>query len=226
MALSGDIRSAVRWYAAALIAGATLYWPLCTADALATTLSPGQPLLRSQAELGSWGISDRGSFIFDARDGSPRQGVELVKGDFRSLGPVQGAAVLPWAMDGVTGYLVDGLHYQTLFLPEINIRGLLDGQAIVWLSSSCGNITGHHYTNVASSTVNISTAPTASCWASFAINNGAMPVNGSDTEPSPAQTGGLSDITAVPGPIAGAGLIPLAGLGAAWFARRRKQRAA
>lgn len=32
--------------------------------------------------------------------------------------------------------------------------------------------------------------------------------------------------TAVPGPIAGAGLIPLAGLGAAWFARRRKQRAA
>lgn len=31
---------------------------------------------------------------------------------------------------------------------------------------------------------------------------------------------------AVPGPIAGAGLLPFAGLGAAWFARRRKQRAA
>lgn len=32
--------------------------------------------------------------------------------------------------------------------------------------------------------------------------------------------------TAVPGPIAGAGLIPLAGFGAAWFARRRKRVAA
>lgn len=32
--------------------------------------------------------------------------------------------------------------------------------------------------------------------------------------------------TAVPGPIAGAGLIPLAGLGAVWFARRRRERVA
>lgn len=35
--------------------------------------------------------------------------------------------------------------------------------------------------------------------------------------------GSVTAATAVPSPIAGAGLIPLAGLGAAWFARRRKR---
>jgi MYXO-CTERM domain-containing protein len=38
--------------------------------------------------------------------------------------------------------------------------------------------------------------------------------------------GMVTQIAAVPGPVAGAGLIPLLGLGAAWLVRRRKQLAA
>jgi MYXO-CTERM domain-containing protein len=36
----------------------------------------------------------------------------------------------------------------------------------------------------------------------------------------------VTQIAAVPGPVAGAGLIPLLGLAGAWYARRRKQLAA
>lgn len=39
-------------------------------------------------------------------------------------------------------------------------------------------------------------------------------------------SGTVSQIAAVPGPVAGAGLIPLLGLAGAWYARRRKQFAA
>lgn len=65
---------------------------------------------------------------------------------------------------------------------------------------------------------------------SFAFSGGTFTLEvPSFVAVTPGNTIALSgNITAraVPGPIAGAGLIPLAGLGVAWFARRRKQKLA
>lgn len=63
---------------------------------------------------------------------------------------------------------------------------------------------------------------------SFLVNNTALStLSVQENSSVTAQfRGTLTATTAVPGPIAGAGLIPLAGFGAAWFARRRKKRTA